>query len=39
LADRRAISPDKPITGRLVELAMDADLAELHGFLLDRLGR
>jgi pyrimidine-specific ribonucleoside hydrolase len=39
LADRRAISPDKPTTGRLVELAMDADLAELHRFLLDRLGR
>ena len=35
----KAISPDKPTTGRLVELAMDADLAELHRFLLDRLGR
>jgi pyrimidine-specific ribonucleoside hydrolase len=39
LADRRAISPAQPTTGRPVDLALDADLAELHGFLLDRLGR
>lgn len=39
LADRRAISLDDHTTGRPVELALDTDLAELHRFLLDRLGR
>lgn len=39
LVDRRAISPDEPTTGRPVDLALDADLAELRKFLLDRLGR
>jgi pyrimidine-specific ribonucleoside hydrolase len=39
LADRRVISLDEPPTGRPVELALDTDLAELHRFLLDRLGR
>jgi pyrimidine-specific ribonucleoside hydrolase len=39
LADRRAISPDEPPTGRPVELALDADIAELYKFLLDRIGR
>lgn len=39
LVDRRAMSSDEPTSGRPVALALDADLAEVHNFLLDRLSR
>jgi pyrimidine-specific ribonucleoside hydrolase len=39
LVDRRVISPDEPTTGRMVDVALDADLAQLRTFLLDRIGR